>query len=571
MQERPNKAKAEILVVDDDARNQLAIRAVLDQLELTQTFASSGDEALRYLLDHDDVAAILLDVHMPKLDGFETAELIRRRERTKHIPILFITAYRHDQDHDYVRRGYSLGAVDYLFKPIVPEILCAKVKVLVDLCLRTAEVEAQAQHVRMLERTAHLRQLEEERRKWEAQSLRQQMDEQRRVNTRLAELDARKDDFLALLAHELRNPLAPVVTNLELIRMRGTDDPVLRRASEVMERQVKHLTRLVDDLLDIARISRHKLELRKEILRISDVVEHAIDACRPNIDPLGHELVVEPPDEPIYIEMDPVRMTQVLSNLLNNAARYSDPGGEIHVRWGVDDGQAVLSVSDRGRGIAPEFIERIFDMFVQERHAGGGLGLGLTLVRQLVELHGGTVAVTSGGVNQGSDFIVRLPIANVRPDAPRLPLVQNGQSTTSRLRIAVVDDDPDIRDGLRGLLEAWGHEVFEAGTGIGAVQLLLETPLDVGLLDIGLPDLDGYEAARRICDALGEERPRLIAMTGFGQRSDRVQSQRAGFDLHLVKPSDPEELRCAIEGRLQSDPTGSHDARDMTFAYGQKP
>ena len=533
---------SDILVVDDEPKNLTAIEVVLNTLDVRLTTARSGEEALRHLL-HQDYAAILLDVQMPDMDGFETARLIRTRDRMRHVPILFVTAYnQHDAD---IRRGYELGAVDYLFKPIVPEVLRAKVQVFVDLRDRTLEVGRQAEKLREIERMDALRRLEEERRKWEAESLRGAMREQRRINQQLEEADRRKDDFIALLAHELRNPLAPLVTGLELIRLQGIDNPIVVRAREAMERQVHHLTRLVDDLLDVSRISKGKLELHRERVDLRAIVEDAADACRALVEQRNQRLVVEGPDAPIPLEADPVRLAQVVSNLLSNAARYSEPEQPILVGWGLEDDCGWVRVVDRGRGIAPEFIERVFEMFAQERDGGKGLGLGLTLVKQLVEMHGGSVEARSDGRGKGSEFVVRLPLAvgDSPALAPRTPPPRAGRS----LSVVVVEDDLDIRDALESLLAIWGHEVSIARDGHEGVEMISRLRPDVALVDIGLPGIDGYEVARAVRAAFGDGPPRLIAMTGFGQESDQRRAYEAGFDRHLVKPSSPEELRAALE------------------------
>jgi signal transduction histidine kinase len=537
---------ADILVVDDDERNARAIEAVLRDVDVRPTFAPSGDDALRRLLQHD-YAVILLDVRMPGMDGFETARFIRMRARTRHVPIIFMTAYGHDEAD--IRRAYELGAVDYLFKPIIPEILRAKVLVFVELRNRNAELAEKADQLRAVERLEGLRLLEEERRKWEAEVLRRQIDEQRALNEQLAEVDRRKDAFIALLAHELRNPLTPIAMGLELMRLQRTADPVLASTRDAMERQVAHLTRLVDDLLDVARITQGKLDLRLETLDIGEIVEAAVDTCRPAFEQAQHEVVVQGPRHIIAVRADPVRMTQVVANLVNNATRYSEPGGHITVRWGVETGRAFVSVTDRGRGIEPEFLSRVFDSFAQERDGGRGLGLGLTLVRELVELHGGTVEARSDGRGKGSTFTVRLQLAeDPVEERERTPRPRRPRASRS-LRVVVVEDDADIREALCALVHMWGHEVAGVtGDGVSGVQLLLETKPDVGLIDVGLPGLSGYGVAEKVRSTLGPESPRLVAMTGFGQQSDVRRALEAGFDVHLVKPSTPDELRGAVEG-----------------------
>lgn len=541
----------DILVVDDDVRNHTAVASMLEDIDVTLTFATSGREALSQLLSRE-FAVVLLDVKMPVMDGFETATLIRARGRTRHLPIIFMTSYGHDEAD--VRRGYQLGAVDYLFKPIVREALRAKVGVFADLHKRTVEICEQAERIREIERVDAVRRLEHERRRWEAEVLKQQMREQRRLNQQLAEMDARKNEFIAMLAHELRNPLAPLTSSLELIRLRAGDDPVLERARSAMQRQVQHLTRLVDDLLDVSRISRGKIELELEPTDLSTIVELAVESCAPAMAKANQKLRLHSPGVPVLILADAVRMTQVIQNLLNNAIRYSEPGGEIELQWGRDEDQAWVRVSDRGCGIAPELLERVFERFVQAHSRGPGLGLGLSLVKQITELHRGTVTATSKGEGQGSSFVVRLPLlvqseAYSAEECPGAPVAE-----ARPLRIAVVEDDTDVRIGLQDLLQAWGHRVEVAASGPLGVQLLLDQRPDIALLDLGLPGLDGYGVAREVRDKLGEGRPRLVALSGYGQQRDQDNARRAGFDAHLIKPASPEILQKVLTD-LASDPS----------------
>jgi signal transduction histidine kinase len=531
----PLHAAGGILVVDDDIKNLTAMEVALGEFADRMVKVGSGQQALRELLKRD-YAVVLLDVQMPSMDGFETARLIRTRARTRHIPIIFVTAF--SQNDDDMRRGYGLGAVDYLFKPIVPEMLRAKVQVFVELRERTEEVARQAERLRELERTQAERHLAEERGRWEAEALRRQ-------NQQLEEADRRKDEFIAMLGHELRNPLTPLVTSLELMRIAEPTDEILGKARAAMERQVKHLTRLVDDLLEVSRISRGKLELHREPLDLRPVVEQAIDTCRGAIEAGQQQLEVRPPEHAVRFHADPARLLQVVSNLLNNAVRYTTRGDRIGVRWGIEDGAVVLRVWDTGRGIVAELRPRIFDMFVQERDGGQGLGLGLTLVRQLIELHGGTVEAHSEGRGKGSEFVVRLPLADEVTHVaaePSVPL----QAESGPLRVALVEDDPDVRTTVSSLLQRWGHDVSVATTGVEGLELIMATRPDVALVDIGLPQLDGFALARRVHEAMGDDRPRLVAMTGYGQEKDRRRTREAGFDAHLVKPAQPQALRQAL-------------------------
>jgi signal transduction histidine kinase len=548
MPPEPETRVGDILVVDDNQSNIIAIEVALANLASRVVKASSGEEALRHLL-HEDFAVILLDVQMPGLDGFETARLIRGRQRTRHLPIIFVTAF--DQQDEDILEGYGLGAVDFLFKPIVPEVLRAKVSVFVELKRRSDEIARQADLLRQHERTESQRRLEEERQRWEADVLRRQMEEQKRlsdeiarINEQLKEADRRKDEFIAMLAHELRNPLAPIVIGIELMESYGLADALLKRTHETMKRQVEQLTRLVDDLLDVSRITSGKIELRKESVALTSIIEQAIDVARPALEAQKHRLIVEMPDYPVQLTADTVRMIQVVANLLNNSVRYTDPGGEIRLTCMLDGGELSICVADNGRGIEPELIERIFDMFVQKREGGPGLGLGLTLVRRLVEMHGGTVLARSEGVGKGSQFEVRLPLGEA-------PVAAASERQTGRfaqqhpgrsLRIVIIDDNEDIRDMAGAILQHLGHEVQVAASGAEGLDLVMRSQPDVVLVDIGMPGMDGYQVARKVRSELPNGKPRLVAMTGFGQAQDRQRALEAGFNAHLVKPTTQERL-----------------------------
>ena len=541
-------ADSHVLVVDDDPTNLVALGAVLDGLGLRVTSARSGEDALRHLLRRS-FAVVLLDINLPGLSGFETATMIRSRDRYKHLPIIFITGHSHQ--HEDVLRGYELGAVDYLFKPIVPSMLRAKVKVFVDLHARTAQVAQQAEMLREAERVEASRKLQVERRRWEAEELRRQIRHERQVNEQLSEADRRKDEFIALLAHELRNPLVPLVTGLRLISARGPTDPIIVETRDKMERHVLHLRRLVDDLTDIARIRQGKLEMSREPVDLRDVIDQAREMCRDVIGRRRQILTLEGVDQAVPLHADPVRMTQVVCNLLSNASRYSSHGARIWLSCGIEGDRAFVRVLDEGRGIRPQFIERVFDPFAQERKEGRGLGLGLALVRQIVEKHGGTVEVSSEGPGRGSEFVVRLPACSTweRGDEVEPTRSESAANTRTRsLRVVLVDDCVDIRDLLGHLVGEWGHTVVgAAGTGTAAVERVIQQRPDVAVVDIDLPDLDGYEVARRIHATLGDERPGLVALSGYGQERDQQLALDAGFDVMLVKPPDPGQLRETLE------------------------
>ena len=534
---------ADILVVDDNPANVVAVEAALGELGARVVRAHSGGEALRILLERD-FALILLDVKMPTMDGFETARMIRARKRSSHTPIIFITA--HGRDDREVNAAYALGAVDFLFKPIVPEVLRAKATVFVELQSRTAEVARQADQIREHERREHERSLEEERSRWEAEALLRQMEQ-------LAEADRRKDQFLALLGHELRNPLAPIMAGLELLRQKFVEpdsgiDGAMKRTRDIIERQSQHLARLVDDLLDISRISSGKIELRKAPVTIQEILESAITTSQPILDERRHQLQVNLASEPLQLCGDTVRLVQVVANLLNNAARYTPDGGTISIHSRRDNDHVEIRVRDNGRGISPAFVPRVFDAFSQEEsRPGSGLGLGLSVVRQLVVMHDGTVSVRSDGPGQGSEFTVRLPLDDTGKPAETSGKEAPSEAEASRpLSIVLIDDSEDIRELMADLFRGWGHHVEVACDGESGSELALRNRPDVAFVDIGLPRIDGYTVAEQIRSQLDRDHLRLVAMTGFGQESDKRRALDAGFDLHIVKPASIEALKRAL-------------------------
>ena len=367
-----------------------------------------------------------------------------------------------------------------------------------------------------------------------------------RAEEALREADRRKDEFLATLAHELRNPLAPIRNAVQILRMKGPPEPNLVWAREVIDRQAQQLTRLVDDLLDVSRITRGKIELRKERLEVAAIVERALETSRPAIEASRHQLTVTFPEEPLHVAADLTRMAQVLSNLLNNAAKYTRPGGHIQLSAGRSGGEAVLEVHDDGIGIPPEMLSRVFDLFAQVdtslERAQGGLGLGLTIAKSLVEMHGGTIEVASEGAGQGCAFTLRLPLVMEEAAAPARRSGTEDGDKPAGLRILVVDDNEDSAESLAMWLRLIGHDVRTAYDGPGALEAVPEfRPLAV-LLAIGMPGMNGYDVARRLRELPGFERTALLAMTGWGQDEDRRRSQEAGFDQHLVKPLDPATL-----------------------------
>jgi signal transduction histidine kinase len=375
--------------------------------------------------------------------------------------------------------------------------------------------------------------------------IRGHLSERLRIEQALRTADRRKDEFLATLGHELRNPLAPILNSLEILKLSGVaNEGGAAQACAVMERQIQHLNRLVDDLLEVSRITRGIIEVKKEPQDLVAIVRAAVDTSRPILENFRHQLRVDAPLQPVCVAGDAVRLTQVFANLLNNAAKYTNHGGHITISIDAGDGEAVVTVKDDGIGIAPNLLASVFDMFMQvdrsTRRAQGGLGIGLTLVKSLVVMHGGTVEARSPGPGLGSEFIVRLPLiqqANEQQELGRLiePLPPR--------RILIVDDSRDGGESLSVLLRVLGSDVHLVHSGTAALQAVGSFKPDVVLLDIGMPGMDGYEVARRIRADSANRGMLLIALTGWGQDEDRARSAAAGFDHHLVKPADIDQLR----------------------------
>ncbi len=378
--------------------------------------------------------------------------------------------------------------------------------------------------------------------------------ENARLLATLKESDQRKDEFLAILAHELRNPLAPMRSAVQILREVGPSIPTLEWARDVIDRQIDQMTRLVDDLLDVSRITRGKIELRKKHIALREVVEDAIDASRPLVSQFGHTLTIDLPRSPVFLDADPARLAQVIQNLLNNAAKYMDHGGEIWLRAELEGNEVVITVKDTGIGLPDEMISRIFDMFTQvdgsSERSQGGLGIGLTLVQRMIAMHGGSIEARSEGPQKGSQFIVRLP--TVEKDLQPLPVSPTAGKRVQREikhRILVVDDNKDAADSLAMFLQIKGHDVRTADDGLAAVQEAEAFQPGVILLDIGLPTMNGYKVAERIRQERGET-VLLIALTGWGQQEDRQRSQEAGFDHHLTKPVDFDSLSRLLDVEL---------------------
>jgi signal transduction histidine kinase len=522
-------APVNILLVDDQPAKLTTYEAILEDLGETLIKASSARVALDCLLKNE-IAVILVDVCMPELDGYELASMIRQHPRFQKTAIIFISAVL-VTDLDRLR-GYECGGVDYVPVPVVPELLRAKVSVFADLYRKTRQLEVLNNDLesRVAARTAEL----------EA------------TTKALADANQRKDEFLALLAHELRNPLAPIRTSAQLLRIDTLSAAERERSRLVIERQIEHLVRLIDDLLDVSRISRGVITLRSEPVNLADVVARAVETNRPLLDSRGVHLTLDVPSIPIVVRGDLTRLAQAVGNVINNAAKFTDAGGSVDIRIVGDAQTARIVVRDTGIGIPADMLGRIFDLFVQVSRgrsgSHGGLGLGLALVRRLVELHGGSVMAASGGQDRGSEITISLPAVHQPMEVVTAPVTRGTmRRTITPRRVLVVDDNRDAAESLAQLLEIQGHDVRLAYDGEEALEVAAEFLADVVLLDLGMPNLDGFATAERMREQPWGQRLLLIAVTGWGQPQDRQNTSKAGFDLHLVKPVDESDVANALE------------------------
>jgi PAS domain S-box-containing protein len=648
------------LLVDDNPANLLALRALLENLGHKLVEAHCGEEALRWL-HQEDFAVVLLDVKMPGMDGFETAQLVRAQERSRQTPIVFLTGY--DNDRLSAERAYTLGAVDYLVKPLVAKILRAKVEGFVELFRKTEQVKRQAAQLREWERRDFERQQAEEsargqqaeealrdteakyrlivetanegiwlldadfritfvnqrmadmlgydraallgkqpwdllfeedeplvrqrlqRRRagiseqadvrfrredggefWTLMAARPVMDdhgnfrgvidlftdvtERKRAEEALKEAARRKDEFLATLAHELRNPLAPIRNALGLQRLAGNRPELLEQTRTLMERQVEHMVHLIDDLLDVSRVTQGRIHLRKTVLDFATVVAQAVETARPLLDKHRHHLTTTiEPDAPV-VDGDLTRLVQAVANLLHNAAKYTPPGGRISVAVRREENNAVIEVCDNGIGIPSDLLPHVFELFTQGpralARAEGGLGIGLTLVKSIVEMHGGTVHAYSEGQGKGSRFELRLPlVAQHATDITSED--KDGDMLTLARTFLVVDDNQDGADTLALLLQADGHRAEVAYDGRSALAAAQTLRPDIVLLDIGLPDIDGHQVAQALRNNPDTAQAKIVAVTGYGHEECRQKSHDASLDGHLVKPVTLERLKEYIQ------------------------
>ncbi|HWI82739.1 response regulator [Ramlibacter sp.] len=657
--------KVNILVVDDLPEKHVVFRSILDELGQNIVSARSGQEALRYILEME-FAVILLDVHMPDIDGLETAGLIRQYKKSAQTPIVFITAYVDDVQ---AKRGYALGAVDYIPSPVVPEVLRSKIRVFVELFRMNRQLQVQAAAREALARSEAARAAAEEAshradylaeasrtlsrslnlddtiaavlqlcvpilgeravlglpdtdggvrrldmhpparaddpevftpalRAAADQVIRERQlrlvrldgdraaaicplvagDEMRgalallgdhaffdsarlalirefsgraaiamenaRLYSAVQEADRRKNEFLAMLAHELRNPLAPIRNAVHIMQGDEVTPATMNWARDVIGRQADHMARLIDDLLDVSRIVQGKVVVKPEKLTLAALVERAVEGSSPRIAARDQLLAVTLPEDEVQLDGDAVRLAQVLGNLLNNASKFSGPNTKIALTASFGGGEVRISVADQGCGIDAGFLPHIFDLFAQGDQSldrsQGGLGIGLTLVKHLVELHGGRVAAHSDGPGRGTEVTVYLP-ARLAPAAamPAAAPVRDGQARAGApSRILVVDDLAASAETLMTLLEMEGFEVKVANEGMSALRIAEDFRPDVVLLDIGLPGMNGFEVAHRLRMQPESRDALLIALTGYGEAESRSRSAKAGFDFHMVKPAD---------------------------------
>lgn len=495
-----------ILNVDDTEAARYAKTRVLQRAGFDVIEAASGAEALA-LATSRRPALVLLDTKLPDINGFDVCAQLKQDPHTAMVLVLQTSA-SYLAKPDKVR-ALDIGADNYLFEPIEPEELVANVRAL----LRLARAERE-----------------------------------------LREMNRRKDEFLAILAHELRNPLGPIRNAVELLRQYAPfAPPDEENAREMIMRQTDHMVRLVDDLLDVSRISQGKITLRQTPVELRELAQAAVESARNAAARRGHVLDAALPDAPLWVMGDSVRLAQVIGNLLNNACKFTPPGGRLSLaleREGDGDpGAALVRVTDSGIGIAPEQIDTIFNLFTQAGHAPDrvqdGLGIGLSLVRTLVELHGGQVRASSAGQGQGSCFEIRLPLCA----APQLQEAAPARTRQGPKRqVLVVDDSTDAAEMVASLLEYTGHCVATAHCGAEAIAQARSSPPDIVFLDIGLPDMSGMDVARALRGLPELDRTRLVALSGYGQESDREKALAAGFDQHLTKPATLETLRAVISG-----------------------
>ena len=526
-------APVDILLVDDEARNLDALEAILDDPGYRLLRAEDADSALRTLLNHD-VAAIVLDIKMPGISGFELAKMIKDTKRFRETPIVFLTAYMVD-DQDVIA-GYGAGGVDYLTKPVNPEILRHKVAIFADLFRKTRELaEVNAKLARLNEKL-------EERVKERTQDL-ERSEAQLRLSAN------QKDEFLAVLAHELRNPLAPLRTGLDLLMRSQDGSERSTRTLGAMNRQLDHMVRLIDDLLDVSRISRGLMDLKRETIDLSALTLSTVEGARPWFERRKQSLTADIA-EGVVASADSTRFAQIVTNLLHNATKFTPEAGSVSVSLERAANHALLRVTDTGVGVRADQVDRVFQMFARVEATGSksqsGLGIGLALARRLAEMHGGRLELRSEGEGRGTTFTFTMPTLGspdpVRPADEAVPEA-NGSPP---LGIVVVEDNDDVAEVLLEWLVALGHRVTVARTGESGLELIRECRPDLVICDLGLPEISGLDVCRRVRLSLDGAQPTMVALTGWGREDDLRLSKEAGFDYHLVKPVAPQALQSVI-------------------------
>jgi signal transduction histidine kinase len=553
--------KPRILLVEDETLLRGHLARVLSDEYIVDT-AGNGKEALESVM-HSPPALVVTDIVMPEFDGIGLLKTLRSTHHTRMIPVLLISGRA---IHEQRIEGYKEGADGYLAKPYTEHELRACIGSM----LQSARRRDEAARSEAIEQT-------------EQQALAERAALLESITEQLRQADQRKNEFLAILAHELRNPLAPLRNGLHILKLRSDADPTVSQTVSMMDRQMTHLVRLVDDLLDVSRITRGKLELRQSKILLTEVLGHAVESARAFIDSHRHKLTVEIRAQNLLVDGDPDRLAQVFSNLLLNAAKYTEAGGHITLSLDHENGEAIIAVQDNGVGIPPHALEQVFEMFSQVRsgevRGAEGLGIGLSLVRTLVQMHCGTVCAFSDGPGQGARFTVRLPLAegpltsavtppptqasacsasvqgippgiarvsHATPPAPAPAMQHRGQ------RVLVVDDNTDAAASLALLLQMEDYEVCTAADGEEAIEQARTFGPHIIFMDLAMPRLDGLEAARRIRALPEGGQVRIVALTGWGQEADRQRTRDAGMDHHLVKPVSLDALQNVLRGlRLQ--------------------
>jgi signal transduction histidine kinase len=528
--------RATVLIVEDDLGLAHLVRARLERAGHIAETAATAEEGMERVR-RGGVDLLVLDQRLPSgVSGLQLYERIKAAGF--EAPAILATGFSDEatllQALRAGVRDFVPKAADYLnyLVPAVARVL-KEVRTERELAESRAGAREALRRQRELETEIAERKIAEKEREKAQQALR--------------DADQRKDEFLAMLAHELRNPLAPIRNALEMLKLVEASPELQRQTREMMERQVQLMVRLVDDLLDVSRITCGKIELRKEPIELAAVVARAVETARPVIEARNHGLTTDIAPGSLLLQGDLVRLGQVVANLLNNASKYMAPGGRIWLKGGREGDQIVLHVRDAGIGIAPEMLPQVFDLFTQADHppslSQGGLGIGLTLVRRLVEMHGGKVEAYSEGLGKGSEFVVRLPaLPDAHPSTGERKKDAAAGPAPAR-RVLVVDDNVDSADSLAELLRVWGHEVQAVYDGSQALAAAPGFRPEVALLDIDMPDMSGYELARQLRTRDGLDGTAYVALTGYGQEEDRRRSAAAGFRAHLVKPVDPEALR----------------------------